>query len=252
MSIRCEGCGLEYAGGRGLDGLFAQRRRVARPALPADAAAGPPLPPRAPGASCGPSPEDDLDDVRRVPGRRAASPTTSSATSRCPLVVLRLVRRRGDAPCTTPRATCSAFLDHHGMLSGRRLAARGAPSSAARAPTSTRSAARLPDGPRARTRSPPSPATPTASRCATPPATVTRVRPRRHRHPRRPGAGACSPTPTDDEKARRSARSATPATRPCCTRRLGPARGARGAGLVELPDGHLRRAGATAPSSATG
>ncbi len=31
MSIRCEGCGLEYAGGRKLPGLFAQRRRVVDP-----------------------------------------------------------------------------------------------------------------------------------------------------------------------------------------------------------------------------
>ena len=29
MSIRCEGCGLEYAGGRGLNGVLAQRRRLA-------------------------------------------------------------------------------------------------------------------------------------------------------------------------------------------------------------------------------
>lgn len=31
MSISCEGCGLEYAGGRGGKGIFAQRRRVADP-----------------------------------------------------------------------------------------------------------------------------------------------------------------------------------------------------------------------------
>jgi predicted NAD/FAD-binding protein len=31
MSIRCDGCGLEYAGGRGVTGIFAQRRRVADP-----------------------------------------------------------------------------------------------------------------------------------------------------------------------------------------------------------------------------
>jgi predicted NAD/FAD-binding protein len=32
MSIHCEGCGLEYAGARGLGGLFAQPRSLARPA----------------------------------------------------------------------------------------------------------------------------------------------------------------------------------------------------------------------------
>ncbi|MCW2748834.1 MAG: amine oxidase [Nocardioidaceae bacterium] len=31
MSIRCEGCGLEYAGGRGAKGIFAQKRRVFDP-----------------------------------------------------------------------------------------------------------------------------------------------------------------------------------------------------------------------------
>ena len=31
MSVRCEGCGLEYAGGRGLRGLFAQPRRLIDP-----------------------------------------------------------------------------------------------------------------------------------------------------------------------------------------------------------------------------
>ena len=31
MSIHCDGCGLEYAGGRGAKGIFAQRRRLADP-----------------------------------------------------------------------------------------------------------------------------------------------------------------------------------------------------------------------------
>ena len=31
MSIHCDGCGLEYAGGRGATGIFAQRRRLADP-----------------------------------------------------------------------------------------------------------------------------------------------------------------------------------------------------------------------------
>ncbi len=31
MSIRCDGCGLEYAGGRGATGIFAQRRRLGDP-----------------------------------------------------------------------------------------------------------------------------------------------------------------------------------------------------------------------------
>ena len=31
MSIRCEGCGLEYAGGKGMASIFAQRRSIVRP-----------------------------------------------------------------------------------------------------------------------------------------------------------------------------------------------------------------------------
>jgi uncharacterized protein len=31
MSVRCEGCGLEYAGGRGVRGVFSQRRRLMDP-----------------------------------------------------------------------------------------------------------------------------------------------------------------------------------------------------------------------------
>lgn len=31
MGIRCEGCGLSYVGGRGVPGIFAQRRRIADP-----------------------------------------------------------------------------------------------------------------------------------------------------------------------------------------------------------------------------
>ncbi len=33
MSVRCDGCGLEYAGAKGLGGLFAQARSLARPAF---------------------------------------------------------------------------------------------------------------------------------------------------------------------------------------------------------------------------
>lgn len=33
MSVSCRGCGLEYAGARGLGGLFAQRSNIARPAF---------------------------------------------------------------------------------------------------------------------------------------------------------------------------------------------------------------------------
>ena len=31
MAVRCDGCGLQYVGGRGLGGVFAQRRRLVDP-----------------------------------------------------------------------------------------------------------------------------------------------------------------------------------------------------------------------------
>ena len=51
LSVRCEGCGLEYAGARGLTGLFAQPRSAANPALPADADRGAAVSPSGPAAS---------------------------------------------------------------------------------------------------------------------------------------------------------------------------------------------------------
>ena len=44
MSITCDECGLNYVGGRKAPGIFAQRRRLARPAVLAAAARDPPLP----------------------------------------------------------------------------------------------------------------------------------------------------------------------------------------------------------------
>ena len=55
MSVRCAGCGLQYAGQRGLGGLAPGLRRGRGP-LPADARRGTPLPPRrAPPAGRGPA-----------------------------------------------------------------------------------------------------------------------------------------------------------------------------------------------------
>ena len=104
MSITCEGCGLSYAGGRGLRGMFAQPRRLVDPrfvrmlrqvqrfhrprtALLARRDAGP-----RPTASSWP--REGFSDYFVAPLRHPAR-------------LLRVVVRRPDASCTTRPATCS-------------------------------------------------------------------------------------------------------------------------------------------------
>ena len=82
MSVRCEGCGLEYAGARGCAGLFPRLRNLARPALPGMLAevvrfhrrARAPAGHRAGGRRA-------RADARAVPPRRSGSRATSSTTS---------------------------------------------------------------------------------------------------------------------------------------------------------------------------
>ncbi len=103
MSVRCDGCGLEYAGSKGLGGLFAHRSNVLPPALSGDAGAGQVLPPTAPGV---------LRDRDRRPARPAGVPDDRPLHRLLhqPLhvaaggggVVVRLRRARGYPP-----ATCS-------------------------------------------------------------------------------------------------------------------------------------------------
>ena len=97
MSIRCEGCGLEYAGGRGLHGH-------PRPALAACSTRGScgcccrsGASTVAPWPSCGPADEDDLTTY----GEFLAAEGFCDhflAHYAVPGRVLRLVRRRGDRP----------------------------------------------------------------------------------------------------------------------------------------------------------
>ena len=70
MSISCAGCGLEYAGGRGLSGSAADRAHGRVGAVPANAARGRALPP-ARERPC--SRATRHRDAARVPGRQAGS-----------------------------------------------------------------------------------------------------------------------------------------------------------------------------------
>ena len=85
MSITLRGCGLEYAGGRGLRGVLAQPGG-GRSAVPAAARPGHALPPRGAARFLDAEQRRRTSDVRRLPGRRRASPTTSSEHYALPLV----------------------------------------------------------------------------------------------------------------------------------------------------------------------
>jgi predicted NAD/FAD-binding protein len=114
MSVRCDGCGLEYAGARGVRGLFAQPRSLGRPAylrmlgevLRFHRAA------RALLASEGPDVDQPLGEFVRD-GRFSPyfvnhflTPLVSAVWSCAPGTAARY-----------PARYLFAFLDHHGMLS---------------------------------------------------------------------------------------------------------------------------------------
>ena len=197
MSIRCEGCGLEYAGGRGLAGLFAQPRRSCRAGVPGHAGAGAAACTGGPGR-CSPAGTEPELHPRRVPGPRAryspyfvqhfVVPLVSAVWSCGPHVVTEY-----------PARYLFTFLAHHGMLIGQGLAQSGARWSAAPGGTSRRRPRSCPRYGRPRP----------CVRCTA--LTRGRRRPGRRRrarrvrrgragHPRRPGAARCSPTPTAAER----------------------------------------------------
>ena len=245
MSVRCLGCGLEYAGGRRLAGLFPRAGNLARPAVPADAGRGRPVPPaRPPRAGRG----------HRTPTARSASSSRPAATRGYFVehFLLPVVSAVWSAPERVSRAYPArylfAFLDHHGMLSVGGVAARGGRSSAAPAAYVERAAKNL-----------------TAVHVGTPVRAVAaaaggvavrddadvehHVDRRRARHARRPGAARCSPTRPPAERGC-SARSLLPQRDLAAHRRLAaaarPARAAswnylkpdcarRGPGAGQLP-----------------
>ena len=233
MSVRCEGCGLEYAGARGPAGLFAQPRSALRGRYLR-------MLDRDPGAST----------ARRAP-RSPRTAVTTLTLGRLPrrrrfLAVLRHPLRHpagrprsGPAP---PRPPCGTrplpvpFLANHGHAVRQRVAAVA---------DRDRRLARLRRAGRPSSSRPCAPRTPVRAvrrshgrgrgRHAT---TAPSARSTRWWSPSTPTRRCgCSPTPPTTSGGS-SAPSATRATPPCCTPTpsvLPRARG--GPRLVELPDG---------------
>ena len=237
MSITCEACGLSYAGGRGLRGVLAQPRRVADPRFLRMLAEVPRF-------------HRAARALLEAEATEAADPTwgeflAAGAFSdyfvrHFALPLVACVWSCGDADAAAyPARHLFRFLDHHGMLT-----VHGSPTwrtvTGGSATYVDRLAARLPDVRRS---------------CAV--TAVIRhddgvdvrtaddqrrdVRPRRRRHPRRPGPAPprrCHRRP----RRRTSAPSPTRSTRPGCTGtpRCCPLDG--GSGVVELP-GRLRPPG---------
>ena len=116
MSICCAGCGLQYAGGKGLAGIFPDRRQRRQPALPAHAGRDPAVPPPSTGAAggrrCRQADAETMGEFLRR-GRFSGyfqnhfvTPLISAVWSCAP----QLAR-------DYPARYLLAFLDNHGMLS---------------------------------------------------------------------------------------------------------------------------------------
>ncbi|MDX3075702.1 NAD(P)/FAD-dependent oxidoreductase [Streptomyces sp. MI02-7b] len=114
MSVRCEGCGLEYAGARGPAGLFAQPRNGLRPAYLRMLAEVPRFHRRARRLLAGDGGDDTttLGEFLRAGGFSAyfvahfATPLVACVWSCSPRTA-----------AAYPAAYLFRFLDHHGMLS---------------------------------------------------------------------------------------------------------------------------------------
>ena len=235
MSIRCEGCGLEYAGGRGLKGILAQRSRVLDPRFVRMLLQVRRFHRRALDF-LRTSPEDDLTTYGEFLATEGFSEPLPHPLRRARRV-LRLVRRRGDRPAV-PRALPVPVPGPPRHAAGDRLAAvvhrrrrvphlRGA---------DRRAAARGPPRAPGHRRHPPRRRRRRARRLRR----GHPRRPRRHRHPRRPGA-----RPADRPDRRRGHDAEVVRLLPQRDRaahgRVDPAGRPRGAGLLELPHGLVRQ-----------
>ena len=229
--------GLEYAGRRGIGGLFPSLANLARPRYLRMLA--------------------EITRFHRAATRllrdeRSRRPTRTARRVPRPARLLPLLRRalhdaagrRGvvvrarATRCATPRATCSSSSTTTACC---RCSARrhGAPSSAVRRPTSRRSPpgsrSRAPARRCTRVRRVPDGVLVTAGDAA-----AAAVRRGRHRHPPRPGAAACSPS-RPPPNARCSARFRTRPTTPSCTPTNRCCRDTAGPRVVELSGRHPSR-----------
>ena len=254
MSISCEGCGLEYAGARGLAGLFAQPRLAGEPGLPADARRGARFHAHARRLLAHADADAGTDVDGLTLGTFLALGGYSDYFVRhfmIPVVVLRVVhaapapslRVPGALPVPVPGQPRDALGDRLPAVAHRDRRLRTYVERAAKGLTGVRDRHRHPVGHPARRRRR-ARSTTTAQRHAAD-AVVVATHPdqalRLLGRPDRRRAGACSAPfdvlPQRDAAAHRPTRAAG--------RPAGP-------GLVELPDGRLRRRRPTTSRSATG
>ena len=137
MSIHCDGCGLEYAGGRGGTGVFAQKRRIADPRYLAMLVSVKKFGRLAQALLDSAESADRAADIRRLPAHPRLLRRTSSRTTRSRSC--RACGRRATRPrCPIPRAICSSSSSTTASCRSRARRS-GSRSSAVPAPTSTRS-----------------------------------------------------------------------------------------------------------------
>ena len=112
MSVHCDGCGLEYAGSKGMAGLFAQRSNIARPRYLAMLAQVKYFHRRARAVLDGPDTDLTLQEFL------TAGRFTSYFTNHFMLPLVAAVWSCGfDGARGYPARYLFAFLDNHGMLS---------------------------------------------------------------------------------------------------------------------------------------
>jgi len=112
MSVHCDGCGLEYAGSKGMAGLFAQRSNLARPRYLAMLAQVKYFHRRAHAVLNGPDTEITLQEFL------TAGRFTTYFTNHFMLPLVAAVWSCGfDGARGYPARYLFAFLDNHGMLS---------------------------------------------------------------------------------------------------------------------------------------